>query len=80
MVQLAYLGAVLAVFAWGTFAVPMKAPAVARANLDPVVFQVYMSFGIAIASALLLALPELRHAASALTLACIHVHAHSHRT
>jgi hypothetical protein len=58
--QLAYVGAAMSVVAWGTFAVPMKSRAVVRANLDPVVFQLYMSFGICLASGLLLLIPDLR--------------------
>ena len=57
--ELAYLGAILAVVAWGTFTVPMKSKSVARAQLDPVVFQLFMSLGITLSSgAMLLLLPE----------------------
>ena len=58
--MLCYVGAALAVLAWGTFTVPMKSKAVAQANLDPFVFQFYMGIGIGIASALMLLLPDLR--------------------
>ena len=47
--ELAYLGALLAVLFWGAFAVPMKSKAVASAALDPVVFQLYMACGICLA-------------------------------
>ena len=48
-----------AVVLFGSFGVPIKAPAVAAARLDPVLFQGYKSFACALCSGLAyLALPQ----------------------
>ena len=53
------VGVGLSVVAWGSFTAPMKCKTVVAAALDPVVFQLYMCVGIAAASALPLAVPQI---------------------
>jgi hypothetical protein len=51
-----YLGALLAIIAWGTFTVPSKAPSVVSCDLHPLWFQLYVSVGVSASSLLLLPL------------------------
>eukprot|EP00747_Dinoflagellata_sp_TGD_P218852 gnl/TRDRNA2_/TRDRNA2_91050_c0_seq1.p1 gnl/TRDRNA2_/TRDRNA2_91050_c0~~gnl/TRDRNA2_/TRDRNA2_91050_c0_seq1.p1 ORF type:complete len:408 (-),score=53.14 gnl/TRDRNA2_/TRDRNA2_91050_c0_seq1:77-1300(-) len=51
-------GVAMAVLAWGSFTAPMKAKSVSAVQLDPVVFQLYMSLGILLSSNLTLLLPD----------------------
>ena len=48
------LGVLTSVFAWGTFAMPMKMDAVVKAELHPAIFQFYISIGIFLSSWLVL--------------------------
>ncbi|KAL1508338.1 hypothetical protein AB1Y20_004448 [Prymnesium parvum] len=72
---LAGVGVGLAILAWGCYTVPMKAAAVARASLDPVVYQLYMAVGICASSLLLLLCPAVTPAWTswALVAACFWV-------
>ena len=56
--RLGVLGIAVAICGWGSYAVPMKMSAVSLANVDPLVYQLYMSAGIACSSQLLLLLPD----------------------
>lgn len=49
-----FLGALLAIVAWGSFTVPSKAEAVVAADLHPFWFQFYVSIGVTLSSFLLL--------------------------
>ena len=44
------VGLLVAIVSWGTFAIPMKLPAVQAVELSPFVFQLYMSIGIMLSS------------------------------
>jgi hypothetical protein len=48
------LGLLTSVFAWGTFAMPMKMKAVVKADLHPAIFQFYISIGLFLSSWLVL--------------------------
>lgn len=52
------IGLLVSVFAWGTFAMPMKMEAVVRAELHPAIFQLYISIGIFASSWLVLAVED----------------------
>ena len=49
-----YLWVLGAVFFFGSFGLPVKTPAVQRANVDPVVFQCYYSLAVFVSSWLVL--------------------------
>eukprot|EP00467_Chlorarachnion_reptans_P019996 CAMPEP_0114489468 /NCGR_PEP_ID=MMETSP0109-20121206/1907_1 /TAXON_ID=29199 /ORGANISM="Chlorarachnion reptans, Strain CCCM449" /LENGTH=343 /DNA_ID=CAMNT_0001665985 /DNA_START=96 /DNA_END=1127 /DNA_ORIENTATION=+ len=47
---LGLFGVTVALFGWGSFTLPMKAKEVAAANLDSMVFNMYMGIGVALSS------------------------------
>ena len=56
---LPFIGVIVAVLSFGSYSLPLKGEAVQAAQLHPVIFQLYVSLGVALSSLLLLiAAPE----------------------